>query len=93
MFKMYDCGCIGFVTNAMTTEPGAKQVTCFKSCGDGRSDNDVAVFRRDGLQTKTSRKLTDTEILDLFGELADSANDARALRELRCALRNAGIGR
>ena len=88
MFKRYECGCIGFVTNAM--EPGKKRVTCFKAC-DTRDERELSIHRRDSLQDKPSRKLTDDEIERLFDELHMLVLDGHALRELRYAMRAAGV--
>lgn len=90
MFKKYECGCVGFVLNAMATEPNAKQVYCFKAC-DGEP-RELSIERRDTLQDKPSRKLTDEEIEKLFEELSDLVRDGHSLHELRMAMRAAGIG-
>lgn len=90
MFKQYECGCIGFVTNAMTMEPGAKRVTCFKAC-DSDGVRELSIHRHDKLQEKPGTKLTDAEIEALFAELASLVSDGHALRELRIAMRVAGV--
>jgi len=89
MFKLYECGCIGFVTNGMATEPGAKEIHCFKACDSG--DREYAIHRRDTLQEKPSRKLTDAEICLLFAELGNLVDSGNALNELRCAMNVAGL--
>ncbi len=88
MFKRYECGCIGFVTNAM--EPGAKRVTCFKAC-DGDGERELAIIVAHDLQEKSSRKLTDAEVEALFDELSSLVSDGHALRDLRIAMRVAGM--
>jgi hypothetical protein len=91
MFKMYACGCIGFVTNGTAIEPGAKRVRCIKPCDGDRDSPTYDIVERDALQTKSSRKLTDKEIELLFDELAGLVDDGNKLRDLRVAMRVAGI--
>ena len=91
MFKRYECGCVGFVTNAMATEPGAKRITCFKAC-DSDGERELSIHRHDMLQEKQGRKLTDAEIEELFAELASLVSDGHALRDLQIAMRVARIG-
>ena len=98
MFKRYECGCVGFVTNAM--EPGAKRVTIFKTCDECNaprwtkrfaSPRPLTIARRDTLSDKPSRKLTDEEIEVMFDELSKLVDDGHALRELRIAMRALGV--
>jgi hypothetical protein len=76
----------------MAMELGAKRVTCFKAC-DGDGEHEPSIHRRDALQEKPSRKLTDEEIEALFDELASLVSDGHALSDLQIAMRVAGIGR
>jgi len=87
MFKRYECGCVGFVTNAM--EPGHKRVMCVQACDE--HERPYSFVRRDTLQEKPSRKLSDDEIEELLDVIAELVSDGYAMRELRCALRVAGI--
>lgn len=89
MFKRYECGCIGFVTNGMG--PGPKRVTCIKACAIGLDSDQVSIRRQDHLALKASTKLNDDEIEVLFVELAALVDDGNALRELRVAMKVAKV--
>jgi hypothetical protein len=86
MFRKYECGCIGcalFIRNE-------KRVLCFYSCdGDGERSNQI--HRRDILAEKESRPLTALETIELLDTISDLVRDGYALRELRLALRVAGV--
>lgn len=88
MFKRYECGCIGLVTRGMPGPGERKQVRCIKPCDVDRDDETPTLFRRDALQDKPSRMLTDDELEALLDEeIAPLLRDGHRYRELRHHIR------
>jgi hypothetical protein len=88
MFKLYQCGCVGFVTRGMV--PAEKKVWCFEKC---QRHPGLPLACYENLTPVPSRKLTDDEIEELFGRLSKVIADGKALAYLRDAVRMAGLPR
>ena len=87
MFKRFECGCVGFVTRGMETDPHNKRAFVFKSCdGDG-----LRIYEHSSLAIRPSVKLTDDEIEHLLLEVAPLVARGNALDDLQTALKAAGL--
>jgi hypothetical protein len=93
MFKKYACGCVGFVTRGM--EPEMKRVYAFRRCKrhalHPRREYEVAELNL-ALAGQSSEKLADQHVEAMLDDLAELVSDGYALRELRRAMRTAGVG-
>lgn len=90
IIRRYECGCIGFCSaGGMSTNLEDHEITCIRACDD--HERPYVFERRDNLRNKRSEKLDDHEVAELFAEIAELVIDGYALRELRVAMRVAGL--
>ena len=92
MFKKYACGCVGFVTRGM--EPEMKRVYAFRRCRRHAIDpqREYEIAELDFLAGQSSEKLADQHVEAILDDVAELVRDGYALRELRRAMRAAGVG-
>jgi len=92
MFKTYACGCVGFVTHGM--DPLNKRVYAIRRCSrhaiDRSREYEPEVL--DDLASQASEKLAEQHVEAILDDLAELVRDGYALRELRRAMRAAGVG-
>lgn len=91
MFMKFECGCVAFV---VVGDPAGRRVYCVRACyADSPRGDDVAIFEREDLlaETRPRRKLDSMETIALLLELQSLVSDGNRLRELRTAMRAAGL--
>jgi hypothetical protein len=92
VFKRYECGCIGFVLNGGAIDPDAKRIWLVRACDGHHDDPEYCLHyssgRSSSLAHKTSEKLSDEKIEEIFNALGNLIADGYRFRDLRALLRD-----